>query len=262
MLIFNCTKAASDFFTAIRKGNKLSPMSPTPKCELSEELVLHDHQQWHWMVHVKKFGHRNVILAMDTDSRFCMLFWGLKKGNIQKFLEQFHNRFSLHIIAFINMGGQDETLLNASMELFLKNHHEYAFVPRGDRSVQAHINDALMNLQYEQYRWEDDIPTEEELFISDLRHNDTPRKRKQDKDYIFPTEILFSTWLSHYANLDEQTIKHTFSKYRQTNSQLWKFPFDIDVGDLNFNEIEAVIAEALSDNVLSFEDYFKQKNCK
>lgn len=254
MLIFNCTKAAADFFTSIRKGKKISPMSPTPKLAITEEPILHDHQHWHWMVHVTKFGHRNVLLAIDSDSRFCMLFWGLRKGNIENFLEQFHERFSLHIIAVINMGGQNEKILETSMKIFLENHHEYAFVQRGDRSVQAHINDALMNLQYEQHRWEDDVPTEEELFISDLRHNDTLRKRKQDKDYILPTEVLFSTWLSRYANLDEKAIEQTIKQYRQINNQLWRFPFDIDLDDLNFNDIEAVIAEALSDSVLSFED--------
>ncbi|KTC94071.1 DUF6933 domain-containing protein [Legionella erythra] len=259
MLIFNCTKAAADFFTSIRKGKKTSPMSPTPKLALTEEPILHDQQQWHWMVHVTKLGHKNVLLAMDSDSRFCMLFWRLRKGNIENFLEQFHERFGLHIIAVINMGGLDETMLETSMKTFLENHHEYAFVQRGDRSVQAHINDALMNLQYEHHRWEDDDPTEEELFISDLRHNDTPRKRKQDKDYIFPTEILFSTWLSRYANLDEQIIDHTISQYRQANSQLWRFPFDIDIDDLNFDEIEAGIAKA-PDNVISFADYTKLKS--
>nr|WP_156812445.1 hypothetical protein [Legionella tunisiensis] len=186
---------------------------------------------------------------------------GIKKGNIQQFLEQFHDRFSLHIVAVINMGGQDETLLKTSMESFLENHQEYAFIPRGDRSVQAHINDALMNLQYEQHRWEDDVPTEEELFISDLRHNDTPRKRKQDKDYIFPTEILFSTWLSRYAHLDEQAIEQTINQYRQTNSQLWRFQFDteLDINGLNFDEDEPDIAEAFSDGILSLNDYIKQK---
>ncbi|HAU1129612.1 TPA: hypothetical protein JBI08_04650, partial [Legionella pneumophila] len=79
MLIFNCTKAAADFFTSIRKGKKTSPMSPTPKVALTEEPILHDHQHWHWMIHVTKLGNRNVLLAMDTDSRFCMLFWGLRK---------------------------------------------------------------------------------------------------------------------------------------------------------------------------------------
>ncbi len=259
MLIFNCTKAAADFFTTTRKGNKISPLSPTPKIGLTEEPILHNHQRWHWMVHVTKLGHRNVLLAMDTDSRFCMLLWGLKKGNIQNFLEQFHERLSLHIIAVINMGGQDASILETGMKKFLENHHEYTFVQRGDRSVQGHINDVFMNLQYDQYRWEDNVPTEEELFISDLRRNDTPRKRKQDKDYIFPTQELFRTWLSRYANLDEQTIEDTISQYRQTNNQLWRFSVDIDFDDLNFDEIEAEIAEALSNNVVSLKDYTKQK---
>jgi hypothetical protein len=116
-----------------------------------------------------------------------------------------------------------------------------------------------MSLQYNQYRWEGDIPTEEEIFISDLRHNDTPRKRKQDKDYIFPTEIMFSTWLSRYANLEKQTIEHTINQYRKENGKLWRFPFDLDIEDLSFIELEKAITEAVSDNVLSFEDYIKQK---
>lgn len=258
MLIFNCTKAASDFFTTIRKGNKLSPMSPTPRRELAEEPVLHDHQLWHWMVHVKKFGHRNVLLAMDTDSRFCMIFWGLKKGSIQNFLEQFHDRLSLHIVTVINMGKQDESILKTSMNSFIERHNEYAFLQRNNRSVQAHINDVFSNFQYEQHEWEDDGPTEEELFISDLRHNDTLRKRKQDKDYILPTEILFSNWLSSYANLDGQTIEHAINQYRQTNSQLWGLPFDnfLDIDDLNFDEIE--LTEELTDNVISLNEYAKQ----
>ena len=69
MLIFNCTKAAADFFTTTRKGNKISPMSPTPKIGLAEEPIIHDHQRWHWMVHIAKFGHKNVLLAIDTRAR-------------------------------------------------------------------------------------------------------------------------------------------------------------------------------------------------
>lgn len=237
MLIFNCTKAAADFFTSTRKGKKISPMSPTPNTGLTEEATLHDHQRWHWMVHATKLGHKNILLAIDTDSRFCMIFWGLKKGNIQNFLEQFHDRFSLHIIAALNMGGHDEALFQTSMKAFLENHHEYTFIQRGCRSVQGHINDVFINLPFEQHQWEDTIPTEEELFFSDLRHNDTPRKRKQDKDYLFPTHELFSTWLSSYANLDEQTIELTINQYGKTNRQLWNSPFDIDLGDLTFDEV-------------------------
>ncbi|RUR14899.1 hypothetical protein ELY21_15265 [Legionella sp. km535] len=254
MLIFNCTKAAADFFASIRKGKKLSPMSPTSKLALTEEPILHDHQHWHWMIHVTKLGHKNVLLAIDTDSRFCMLFWGLRKGNIQGFLEQFHKRFSFHIIALMNMSKQDATMFETAMKAFIESHHDCSFTQRGDRSVQAHINDVFMRLPYEQYRWEDDVPTEEELFTSDFRNNDTPRKRKQDKDYLFPTEMLLSAWLTQYANLNEQTVKHTISQYQQTKKDLWRSQFDIDIDNLNFDDLEALIAEELSNNILSFED--------
>lgn len=254
MLVFNCTKDAADLFTATRKGKKISPISPMPKLTLTEEPILHDHQCWHWMIHVTKFGHKTVLLAMDTDSRFCMVFWGLRKGNTQNFLKQFHDRLSIHIVAMITMSRRDEILLKSSMESFLENHHTYAFVQRGDRSVQAHINDALKSFQYEQYYWEDVVPTEEELFTSDLKNNDTPRKRKQDKDYIFPTEILLGVWLSRYANFDEETTKHTISQYRQTNNQLRRSQFEIDIDDLDINEIEAIIAASLSDDIFSLEN--------
>jgi hypothetical protein len=41
---------------------------------------------------LKSSDTENVLMAMDTDSRFGMVFWGLRKGNIQNFLEQFHDR--------------------------------------------------------------------------------------------------------------------------------------------------------------------------
>lgn len=48
-------------------------MSASPEKDLADESVLHDHQQWHWMIHVKKFGHRNVLLAMDSVLPFLQL---------------------------------------------------------------------------------------------------------------------------------------------------------------------------------------------
>lgn len=267
MITFNCTKAAADFFTSIRKGKKISPMSATPALAIADEAVLHDCHQWHWMIHVTKIGHKNALLAIDTDSCFCMLFWGLKKGGAQSFLEHFFARFSLHIAAVSEAGGLEEAVLEQGMKKFGERHnHQCKFVQRGHRSVQGHINDVFMGLPYEQYRWEDNVPTEEELFICDLRHNDAPRKRKQDKDYIFPAEELLRTWLSSYANLDTQAIESTILGYRhKTRELLMNSPFDllddIDLDEINFDEIIAEIANtfSISDNILSFNDHAKKK---
>lgn len=194
---------------------------------------------------------------MDTDSRFCMAFWGLRKGNIENFLKQFHHRLALHIISFINMSGQDEAIFEKCMTFSLENHNEYAFVQRGDRSVQAHINDAFMSLQYEPYQWEYDIPTEDELLIGDLKRNDTPRKRKQDKDYLCTNEVYFQTWLFNYATLSKQDIKRAINQYQQKIKELWGFPFDMDVDALYFDEFfseESDVDQTTSNtnNVLPF----------
>ncbi|KTC72557.1 hypothetical protein Lbir_1332 [Legionella birminghamensis] len=107
------------------------------------------------------------MLAIDTDSRFYMLFWGLRKGNIQNFHKQFLEKFSRHMTALTNMAEQDETVLAITMSLFFNHHLEYKFVQRGDRSVQAHINDVFFSLQYIHYSFVDDVPTEEELLFID-----------------------------------------------------------------------------------------------
>lgn len=240
MFIFNCTKSAADFFTSIHKGNKKSPLLPKPKIGLSEEPILHDRKHWHWMVHVSTVGRRKVLLAIDTDSRFSMNFWGLRKGKVENFLEQFHHRLNLHLFSVMKMAEQDEATIEKSMKIFFEDHCKCAFTLRGDRSVQGHINDIFIGLEYEQYRWEEDVPTEEELFISDFRHNDTPRKRKQDKDYRFPTKELFHTWLSLYTTLDTETMKQAINQYQQMNRELlWDFPFgtDFNFEDLDIDEI-------------------------
>lgn len=210
------------------------------------------------MLHATKINRKNILLAMDSDSRFCMAFWGLRKGNLQNFLEQFHQRLALHIISFINMGGLDEAIFEKCMTVFLENHNEYAFFQRGDRSVQAHINDAFMSLQYEPYHWEDFTPTEDELFIGDLKRNDTPRKRKQDKDYLFSNEVFFQAWLFNYGSLSKQDTNRAIKQYQQQVKELWGFRFDMDVDDLDYDEFfgedETVASEAPSNknNVLPF----------
>lgn len=260
MLIFNCTKAAADFFTSIRQGKKISPMSPAPQITLANEPGLHDHQHWHWMIHVTKFAQKNILLAIDSDTRFCMFFFGIRKGNVQNFLQQFNDRLVLHLGTVIKMGGQCETMFETSLQMFMEHHQKYTFVQRGDRSVQMHINDAFMRLKYDQDYWEDYVPTEEELFISDIRYNDTLRKPRQYKDFIYPTQELLRIWLSHYANLDEQTITRTIKQYQQTNNNLWKHSFNMGINDLNFDKDEPEYVKGFFNDIVLLKDYVYKKS--
>lgn len=63
MLVFNCTKAASDFFTVSRRGQKLTPIEGKPTESISEAgTALEPISQW--LVHVIKVQRKNVIVAM------------------------------------------------------------------------------------------------------------------------------------------------------------------------------------------------------
>lgn len=269
MLIFNCTKDAADFFTVTRKGKKVSPLSPAPKKTLMEESTLHDSQRWHWMVHVRKMRGKNVILAIDTDTRFSLIFWGLRKGGVEAFLHEFHQRLALHIIGLFTMAEQEESIIEDSLKAFANQHNEYAFVQRGDRSVQAHINDTFFGFEYEWHHWEEDTPTEEELVYSDHRNNDTPRKRKQDKDYIMPNKELLRVWLNQYASFDGKSIEKACQQFQETHRRIWRERFDMDF-DIDEEALKDLLAngipdttetiEEMDDNVISFSDYTNKRN--
>ena len=94
MLIFNCTKAAADFFTSTKKGEKSSPIEPAPYKTIAESIAMADvstdsEHQWHWLIHAKKVKRKNVLIVMDYQSRFAITLTGLKKGNEFPFLKLF-----------------------------------------------------------------------------------------------------------------------------------------------------------------------------
>tara|TARA_R110001583_G_scaffold9433_4_gene44764 strand:+ start:10660 stop:10839 length:180 start_codon:yes stop_codon:yes gene_type:complete len=39
MLVFNCTKAATEFFTVTRQGNKISCIEPAPHKTIAESII-------------------------------------------------------------------------------------------------------------------------------------------------------------------------------------------------------------------------------
>lgn len=232
MLIFNCTKATVDFFTVTRRRKKISLMSPSPEKMISDLNTLHDNEQWHWMIHTVKLNRKNVLVAMDTDTRFFMLFWGLRKGDVNGFIEQFHIRMVMHINLLMKIGDICQSTIDNSLTNYLEHHSKIAFVQRGDRSVQAHINDVTAILGYEYDLW-NRMPNEEDIFQFDLRHNEILRKRKQDKDYIFPNYEFFHSWLVHYAHMEKLVLERTVDQYNNARSELRRLKYDyVNVEDI------------------------------
>ncbi|PHM27984.1 DUF6933 domain-containing protein [Xenorhabdus innexi] len=218
MLVFNCTKAAVEFFTLTRKGEKISPLesAPTP---LITDTTHNEHMVSQWLVHTIKVQRKSVLIAMHIHTRYAMVFCEIKKGNWQAFLSMFIERL------FNNMqflGEKFEMCDKASFEhmlkRFLKMHSKPYFCQRGDRSVQRHINDVAWHFDYHVYEI-DEFPKDREQAASfDKWVNSLLRNTKQSKDYFHPEEAMFIEWMQRYQQLDadnEQLIRQYFSALRR-----------------------------------------------
>ena len=100
MLVFNFTKAAAEFFTVTRQGDKISCLEPAPHKTISESVNTpvfpddvdsdeNDGFQWQWVVHCVSIKRKKYLLLMDYHSRYCIMFPAGKKGDDIEFLNSF-----------------------------------------------------------------------------------------------------------------------------------------------------------------------------
>jgi hypothetical protein len=93
MLIFDCTQDACDFFSKKIKGKNTSIVQPAAAAQALENESAADERVDRWQLHAITFGRTNVLAAMKVDTRYAMLFVGLKRNDVQGFLEQFTRRY-------------------------------------------------------------------------------------------------------------------------------------------------------------------------
>lgn len=195
MLILNCTKAAADFFSTIKKGKKISPIDPAPEQTIAES---NDPEQWQWLVHAIKVKGKNVLVAMDYQTRFCITLSALKKGDDISFMNNFEQHLTVHVNEVMTSVNADSQAIDISLERYRHQHNRCAFYLRGDRSVQAHINDVVWHFRRCVDDW-GDVPTEVNLINFDIFANQILRKRKAEKDYFIPQHEFLHAWLKHYG---------------------------------------------------------------
>jgi len=62
MLIFNCTEAASKFFSRVHKGKKVTPLDPNPPSSIIEDHELSGADE-QWLVHAITVQRKHVLLV-------------------------------------------------------------------------------------------------------------------------------------------------------------------------------------------------------
>jgi hypothetical protein len=209
MLVFNLSKAAAEFFTVIRKGEKISYVEPAPHKTIAESIQTpvfpedvdaqkNNGFQWQWVAHCVSIKRKKYLLVMDYHSRYCLTFPAGKKGDQYEFLNLFEQHLKANFRCIANEKATDNAEVNSCIDVYNSLVDTCAFYQRGDRSVQAHINEVGWHLERHCYE-EGMIKENIDCLRFNLFSGEIPRGIKGNKDYLFPTKEFFSNWLKTFS---------------------------------------------------------------
>ncbi|MBU2871112.1 hypothetical protein [Colwellia sp. E2M01] len=283
MLVFNCTKAAADFFTTTKNGNKFSCIEPAPEKNIPYDdikpanvNVLSTHtafgnteSPWQWLVHVVKVKRKNIVIVMDCHSRFSMTFSGIKKGDELAFLNMFEHHITLHITQMMSVfadipGAVEEDVTDEifdSIECYNNMHTNCAFHQRGDRSVQATLNDVVWHFEQQAHEF-GYIAEDFGLIKFDDFINQMLRKNKSDKQYFSPHHRFLKAWLTDYTDNNTQEIARKITDFKAIERSIYQeIKEHIEYAEhITQNKQDVENTEAIPDNVISLDSYREKQS--
>lgn len=261
MLIFNCTKAASEFFSKSIIKNGKKQISRTcespPHKSIAESETLFDNQfsekpvkPWQWIVHAIKVDRKTVLIAMDHKTRFTIALTGIKKGDNAEFLRLFEGHLKVHIWELFALVTDDRANISTPIDNHFKQFNNCAFYNRGDRSVQAHINDVVWH--FKSYSESSNcIPHGEELISFDNFVNELLRTDKVTKEYFHPYHRFLHQRLIEINHLAEIEAGRLLDELKDRELQTHKL---LNASPLDNNKYKA---PANLDNVISLDKFRK-----
>lgn len=222
MLIFNCTEAASNFFSRVSKGKKITPVEKPPSAVIEDDELLEFAEQW--LVHAITVQRKHVLFVIHVQTRYCMIFADAKKADVEGFVRRFSERW---IDGLMRHAGQHDLLRwvddEPMMERFQESCREYIFYKRGHRGAQKHLNE--ISWVFEDCAAEvGSLPSDEfSAGRFDGNMNDTPRGSKGHKDYYYPDEEMIVHWLRRYGGLDESAAQDARERRMEVKREIWAF---------------------------------------
>jgi hypothetical protein len=190
MLIFDCTQDAADFFSKKVKGKITSAVQPGAAAHCWKDSEAHERVD-RWQLHVTKFGRVHALVAMKVDTRYAMMFVGLKRNDVKGFLEQFTARYFVEVLVLAgNVLGKipPQAELQRHVDAWEESFQSVHFFKRSDRSVQAHINDVLYMAAYDAYEGKG-LPVEEPDLIAFGEVPNGMFRSIRGGGYFFPAEL-------------------------------------------------------------------------
>lgn len=259
MLIFNCSKAASDFFTVTRKGEKISPIEPSP-CKLMEDDVDYVKEDdgstpkelSEWLVHVIRVQRKSIVFAIEKNTRYVMTFIDLKKGEYQRFITDFIERIANMVQYFgEDLMIMDNTTFEPMLNRFQHANSEYRFFSRSDRSMQSHINEVAWFFK-DTAKNAGCLPDTDQVMCFDADMNSMLKQYKGLKDMIYPANQMLFHWLRSYCDYDEKQIEDVSERIRELKRAMSGAPMYIEMStDHEEWDIENQ-PESIPDNIIVF----------
>jgi uncharacterized protein len=216
MLIFNCTQAAQDFFTVTKKGEKRSIVTAPPSKTMEDDAQHLQREDgatvrpFQWVLHSVSLRRKNCLIAMEVNTRFCVVITALKKAEQGSYAE----RFMVALTAQVSAYGQSHGIWNAeealeSVKQAFTDMTEPKFFRRSDRSVQAHVNDVARYLEALVADDPSSLGDDTLNMYCNQYANTTLRKSRRafpDREYIVPVEEMFVYWQQRYQQASPERV--------------------------------------------------------
>lgn len=152
----------------------------------------------HWYVHRVIVQRRKQVIVMEAQSRYALVFCGVTKTFFDDFTGIFADTLWRHIVSLCEVSDAEWGRVKAMTTTMcaMPCYHKGL-----DRSLQAHIKDAAMQMEWRMEVGElpPVITDSGQLFELSFFINKTPRTRHGEKQCIFPYEAFQRIWREKLA---------------------------------------------------------------
>lgn len=152
----------------------------------------------HWYVHRVTIQRRKQVIVMEAQSRYALVFCGVTKPFFDDFAGIFADTLWRHIVSLCEVPDAEwGRVRDITAAMCAKPIHHKGL----DRSLQAHIKDAAMQMEWRMEFGElpPVITDPGQLFELSFFINKTPRTRHGEKQCIFPYQEFQRVWAEKLA---------------------------------------------------------------
>lgn len=142
---------------------------------------------WHWYAHRVTLLRRKCIIVMEEESRYALIFVGLKKPDLAQFGKVLASRIVAEASGLCDLPhpGPNEQLIDK----LTRTCTPLGFSQGLNRSLQAHIKHVALEMELIVRHRVGRLPENaKEEFALGLMLNDTLRKHSKEKDYFVPVK--------------------------------------------------------------------------